>query len=105
MSTTETDEARLLTPVQFFGGDRGIAYAKGEGFQKDIPEPTEADLAAIEAAAELEATEPLAAAPVDAVASSQPDAPPEPTDPHRPRPDDPEDKASPGKAVRTPAKN
>jgi hypothetical protein len=109
---TMTDEARQITPVEFFGGSRGIQYAKGIGFQEAmaVVEPTEAELAAIEAAAELENQEPPAVPPVDAAASSDPREPIEPNEPARPSPDDPEDKqpepqASPGKGPGTPAKS
>lgn len=94
-------EAREVSPVQFFGGNRGIAYAKGEGFQK-IAEPTAEELAALE----MELREPPATAPTDAAAGPT-EPPPDPTDPQpTPSPDDPESKAAPvGKAQRTPAKN
>ena len=92
-------EAREVSPVQFFSGDRGITYAKGQGFQ-EIPEPTPEDLAALE----VELASPPATPPVDVV-----DPPPDPTDPQpTPSPDDPESRVppvGPGKVRGTPAKS
>lgn len=91
--TTETREPREVSPVEFFGGARGITYAKGAGFQA-IPEPTAAELAELEA----ELGEPTATVPVDLGEVPDPSEP-EP----KPSPDDPESLAP--KGARTPAKN
>lgn len=96
-------DARQVTPVEFFGGSHRIQYAPGEGFNAEV-EPTEADLAALEA----ELAEPPATVPVDATSVD-----PEPPDPAQPppSPDDPECLVQPatqepvGKAKGTPAKS